>query len=395
MDPLRRVALAQRAVAAGMTAGVLISWKLWVTTRLFPHFPLLGPVPQPPSPADFLLLALFLGAALGLAARPLNGALLRIFLAAGAVLLFLDQMRWQPWVWFYLLMALPPACGPGASPRLLLHLQRLVVAGLLFWGGAHKLGFLGSGFAALYEGYLAAPLLGAAGGAARDAVLLFGSLIPWLELGIAAYAFAIVLGIPLGILGGVKPRSVWDWLLSGYTMVAVGIPSFVTGIILLWIFAAELRWFPSLGRVSFLSDPVDSLHHLALPVVALALPISAVLARYTRTTITDVVGQDFVRTARAKGLGESTVIVRHALRNSLIPVITIMALQVGEVLTGVVIIEAVFTRPGLGRVVVEAIQRLDYLVVQTVLVVLVVIFVTVNLLADIIYGFADPRVRVR
>ena len=218
---------------------------------------------------------------------------------------------------------------------------------------------------------------------------------PTIELGIAAYAFAILIGIPLGILGGVKPRSVWDWLLSGYTMVSVGVPSFVSGIILLWIFAAELGWFPSHGRVSFLDDPVDSLYHLALPVIALGMPISAVLARYTRTTITDVVGQDFVRTARSKGLGERTVIVRHALRNSLIPVITIMALQVGELLTGVVIIEAVFTRPGLGRILVEAIQRLDYLIVQTMLVVLVVIFVTVNLVADIIYGFVDPRVRVR
>lgn len=218
---------------------------------------------------------------------------------------------------------------------------------------------------------------------------------PTLELGIAAYLFAILLGIPLGILGGVKPRSVWDWLLSGYTMVAVGVPSFVSGIILLWLFAADLGWFPSHGRVSFFDNPVDSLYHLALPVIALAMPISAVLARYTRTTIADVIGQDFVRTARSKGLAESTVIVRHALRNSLIPVITIMALQVGEVLTGVVIIEAVFTRPGLGRILVEAIQRLDYLVVQTMLVVLVVIFVTVNLLADIIYGFVDPRVRVR
>lgn len=218
---------------------------------------------------------------------------------------------------------------------------------------------------------------------------------PTLELGIAAYIFAILIGIPLGILGGVKPRSGWDWLLSGYTMVAVGVPSFVSGIILLWIFAAELRWFPSHGYALFLDDPVDSLYHLALPVIALAMPISAVLARYTRTMITDVMGQDFVRTARSKGLGERIVIVRHALRNSLIPVITIMALQVGEVLTGVVIIESVFTRPGLGRIVVEAIQRLDYLVVQTMLVVLVVIFVTVNLVADIVYGFVDPRVRVR
>lgn len=218
---------------------------------------------------------------------------------------------------------------------------------------------------------------------------------PTIELGIVAYAFAILIGIPLGVLGGVKPRSVWDWFLSGYTMVAVGVPSFVSGIILLWIFAAELGWFPSHGRVSFVDDPLDSLYHLALPVIALSMPISAVLARYTRTTITDVIGQDFVRTAKSKGLAQSTVVVRHALRNSLIPVITIMALQVGELLTGVVIIEAVFTRPGFGRVVVEAITRLDYLVVQSVLVVLVVIFVVVNLLADIIYGLVDPRVRVR
>ena len=186
MDPLPRVVLAQRASAAAMAAGVLTSWKLWLTTRLFPHFPVLDFVQQPPFPADFLLLALFLGAALGLVARPLNGALLRTFVAAVAVLLFLDQMRWQPWAWFYLLMTLPLACGQRADPRLLLHLQRLVVAGLLFWGGAHKLGFLGSGFAALYEGYLAAPVLADAGGTAREAVLLFGRLIPWLELGIAA-----------------------------------------------------------------------------------------------------------------------------------------------------------------------------------------------------------------
>ena len=216
---------------------------------------------------------------------------------------------------------------------------------------------------------------------------------PTLELSVVSYAFAIIVGIPLGLLGGVRRRGGWDWLLSGYTMVAVGIPSFLTGIILLWVFAVELPWFPSHGRESFLDDPLASLHHLALPALALGAPISAVLARYTRTTIADVIGQDFVRTARAKGLNERHVVMRHALRNSLIPVITIMALQIGAVLAGAVVIEQVFTRPGVGRLMIDAINSRDYLVVQSSLVVFVVIFVAANLVADITYGLVDPRVR--
>lgn len=218
---------------------------------------------------------------------------------------------------------------------------------------------------------------------------------PTLELGAVAYAFAIATGIPLGALSGIKRRGVWDWVSTGYTMVAVGIPGFLTGIFLLWIFAVELHWFPSHGRVSLFENPIDSLYHLILPVIALGTPISAVLARYTRTTIADIVSQDFVRTARAKGLPERLVVVRHALRNSLIPVITIMALQIGAVMAGAVVIEQVFTRPGVGRVMIEAINSRDYLVVQSTLVVLVFIVVIANLIADITYGLVDPRVRQR
>lgn len=216
---------------------------------------------------------------------------------------------------------------------------------------------------------------------------------PTIELAVFAYAFAIAVGIPLGVLAGVRRRSGWDWLLSGYTTVAVGIPSFLAGIILLWIFAVKLNWLPAFGRVSFIDDPVDSLRHLILPAVSLGLPISAVLARYTRTTISDVIGQDFIRTARAKGLRERNVVVRHALRNSLIPVITIMALQIGAVMAGAVVVEQVFTRPGVGRLMLDAILNRDYLVVQSTLVILVVVFVIVNLLADVAYGLLDPRVR--
>ncbi len=225
--------------------------------------------------------------------------------------------------------------------------------------------------------------------------MLRTAIPPTLELTIASYVVAVVIGIPLGILGGIRPRSGWDWTLSGYTLITIGIPGFVFGIIMLWVFSVRLDWFPTFGAVSFIDDPARSLHHLALPAIATGAGVAAVLARYTRTTIAEVMGNDFVRTARAKGLAESRVVVRHALRNSMIPVVTVMALQVGGLLGGAVIVEQVFTRPGLGRLMVNAIQARDYLVVQSTLIILVSVFITANLAADIAYGFLDPRVRGR
>ena len=223
--------------------------------------------------------------------------------------------------------------------------------------------------------------------------MLRTAIPPTVELAVAAYLVAVVVGIPLGILGGIRPRSGWDWTLSGFTLVAIGIPGFLLGIIMLWIFSVRLDWFPVFGAVSILDDPVESLRHLALPAIATGVGVAAVLARYTRTTIAEVMGNDYVRTARAKGLAESRVVVRHALRNSMIPVVTVMALQVGGLLVGAVIVEQVFTRPGLGRLVVNAIQARDYLVVQSTLIILVTVFIGANLAADIAYGFLDPRVR--
>ena len=225
--------------------------------------------------------------------------------------------------------------------------------------------------------------------------MLRAAIPPTLELTVASYVLAVVVGIPLGILGGVRPRSGWDWTLSGYTLVTIGIPGFVLGIIMLWIFSVRLDWFPTFGQVSFLEDPLSSLRHLALPAIATGSGVAAVLARYTRTTISEVMGNDYVRTARAKGLTEGRVVVRHALRNSMIPVVTVMALQVGGLLSGAVIVEQVFTRPGLGSLMVNAIQARDYLVVQSTLIILVTIFIGANLAADIAYGFLDPRVRGR
>jgi peptide/nickel transport system permease protein len=221
------------------------------------------------------------------------------------------------------------------------------------------------------------------------------ALPPTVELALVAYPLAVLVGIPLGVAAGVAPRSVWDWLLSGYTLLTLGLPNFLLGILLLWLFSVELGWFPAAGRVALLADPVEALRRLTLPALALSSGLAAVLARYTRTAVQETMGQDFIRTARAKGLAEFTVVVRHALRGSLIPVVTIMGLQVGHVLAGAVVIEQVFTRPGLGRLIVEAIRFRDYPVVQSTLLVLVLIFVGVNLLADLAYGLLDPRIRYR
>jgi peptide/nickel transport system permease protein len=223
--------------------------------------------------------------------------------------------------------------------------------------------------------------------------LLKLSLPATLELAVASYVIALAIGIPFGTIAGVKPRSAWDWALSFFTIGTLGVPNFLLGVLLLWLFAVNLGWFPASGRVSFVDDPIESIKYLALPSFALGTGLAAVLARYTRTTVQAAMGQDYIRTARAKGLRSHQVVIRHALRNSLIPIVTVVALQLGNIMAGAVVIERVFTRPGLGRLVVDAILNRDYVIVQSTLIILVVIFIVVNLVADITYGLLDPRVR--
>ncbi len=223
--------------------------------------------------------------------------------------------------------------------------------------------------------------------------ILLGALPASLELAVAAYLVALLIGVPLGIIAGVKPRSRWDWGLSAYTIGTFGIPNFVLGIYVLWFFSVYLGWLPVAGQVSFFEDPVESVKHLILPAMTLGTGVGAVLGRYTRTSVVETMGQDYIRTARAKGLAERVVVMRHGFRNALIPVITIAALQIGNLITGVVIIETVFTRPGLGRALVQGINFRDYPVIQGFFLFLVVVFVSVNLVADLMYGVADPRLR--
>jgi peptide/nickel transport system permease protein len=216
---------------------------------------------------------------------------------------------------------------------------------------------------------------------------------PTVELAILAYLLSLAIGIPFGALAGMRTRSLWDWGLAGFTTVAVGVPHFVLGLALLYVVSFRLGLLPIGGQVSLFSDPLQSLRYLILPALTLGLGHAAILARFVRASVSQVMHQDYIRTARAKGLAERAVIIRHALRNGLTAVITIAALQVAGLLAGVVVIENVFSRPGIGRLIVDAIRARDYPVVQGVLLVLVMLFIVVNLVADLLYGVIDPRIR--
>jgi peptide/nickel transport system permease protein len=217
---------------------------------------------------------------------------------------------------------------------------------------------------------------------------------PTMELTLVAFLIELTVGIALGVMAGTRLRSIWDWGLSAFTMVGIAVPHFVLGLVLLYFVSYRLGWLPVGGRVSLLSDPIEGLRYLILPALVLGLTGASVLARFVRTSVAQVMNQDYVRTSRAKGLQEHVVVTRHVVRNSLVPVVTIIALQFAALLTGSVVVENVFSRPGIGRLVVNAIQARDYPVVQGTLLVLVAIFVFVNLVADLLYGVLDPRIRV-
>lgn len=216
-----------------------------------------------------------------------------------------------------------------------------------------------------------------------------------LELTVAAMLLAVLFAVPTGLLAALRPRSWVDRTISALNAFATGIPNFLLGILLILAFALTIPILPVGGRVSVLEDPTAGLKTLVLPATTLAVGIAAVLSRFIRGAMLEVLGEDYVRTARAKGLRERAVVSRHALRNALIPVVTVLGLQIGRLLGGAVIVEAVFAWPGMGRLAVQAILTRDYTIVQATLLLLVTAFVVINLLIDIAYGFIDPRVRVR
>jgi peptide/nickel transport system permease protein len=213
-------------------------------------------------------------------------------------------------------------------------------------------------------------------------------------LAIAGVVLSVLIGVPLGILGATLRGSVADFITLLISTVGVAAPSFWIALLLSSAFAVNLGWLPSIGA----GEPGDLgsiLAALVLPATALGLSGMALVARMTRSSMLDVLGEDYVRTARAKGVTERTVIYRHALRNAAIPIVTVIGLNFGHLLGGTIVIETVFARPGLGTLLLNAILGRDYPVVQGVTLVIAVAFILVNLCTDLTYAFLDPRLKAR
>jgi peptide/nickel transport system permease protein len=234
------------------------------------------------------------------------------------------------------------------------------------------------------------------------------------ELTVAAMMLATALGIPLGVLSAIRRNSIFDIFGTSIALVGISMPIYWLGLMLIWFFAIQLRLFPPGGRIDsgvqlqvitnyFVVDSIitrnwealaNVLWHLVLPAVALATVPLAIIARMTRSSVLEVLGQDYVRTARAKGLVERTVITRHVLKNAALPIVTVVGLEVGLLLGGAVLTESIFSWPGIGRWIYDAVQQRDYPVIQALIMVVAAIFVIVNLGVDLLYAALDPRIRL-
>jgi dipeptide transport system permease protein len=237
-----------------------------------------------------------------------------------------------------------------------------------------------------------------------------------LELGFCAMIFAVAIGIPVGVMAAVKRGSIFDHTAVGISLTGYSMPIFWWGIMLIMLVSVQLNLTPVSGRVGdtvFLDDTMpltgfmlidtffwgepgdfhDAVMHMILPAIVLGTIPLAVIVRMTRSAMLEVLGEDYIRTARAKGLTRMRVIVVHALRNAMLPVVTVIGLQVGTLLAGAILTETIFSWPGLGRWLIEALQRRDYPVVQGGVLLTAVLIIVVNLLVDLLYGVVNPRIR--
>jgi peptide/nickel transport system permease protein len=210
-----------------------------------------------------------------------------------------------------------------------------------------------------------------------------------------ALIFGLLVGVPLGVLSAVRQYSKLDYLLTGITFLGISIPSFVLGLGGLWLLGLQLKLIPIGGMTTVGQDwdLIDFLRHLALPALILGFAYAATFLRYTRAAMLETISSDYISTARAKGLPGRVVIGRHAFRNALIPIITILALSLPELIGGAVVTEQVFTWPGMGQSLVDGVGNRDFYLIMGITMVLAVVVLLANLLADIAYGFADPRIR--
>ncbi len=273
--------------------------------------------------------------------------------------------------------------GDGATPerieqiRQTMGLDQPVVKQFFIWGGKLLQGDLGT---SLMSGVPVTKLIGQ-------------RLEPSLGLAVLTLVFTLLVAIPLGILAAWRQGRLLDRAVMGFSVLGFSVPVFVTGYLLIWLFAIKLGWFNVQGYAPLANGFWPFLHRLILPSLALSTVYVALIARITRTSVIEVMGEDFIRTARSKGLGETGVLLGHALRNAAVPIATVVGLGIALLISGVVVTESVFNIPGLGRLVVEAVLARDYPVIQGLTLFFAFVYVFINLVVDCAYTVFDPRIR--
>jgi peptide/nickel transport system permease protein len=248
-----------------------------------------------------------------------------------------------------------------------------------------------------YMAWMKAALKGDLGRSIRNNEKILDAILDRLPvtayLAISAVVFSILIALPTGIIAGVRPKSLMDVVATVLAMGGIAMPSFWLGILLIFFFAFNLEWLPIMGYVSPLEDFWDSIRHIILPAVTLGASMAATNTRFIRSSMLDVMNKEYITTARSKGLRETGVIRKHALKNALIPVVTMLGLQMAMLFGGALIVETIFAIPGLGRLIVNAIFTRDFPMVQGIVLFMAVFVLTANFTVDILYSFLDPRIR--
>jgi peptide/nickel transport system permease protein len=264
-----------------------------------------------------------------------------------------------------------------AEIREKLGLERPIVVQFGIWVGNMLAGDFGESF------YYKRPV----------ASMIADRIGPTVALATLTIILACAIAIPLGTWAAFKQGSWIDRLVMGFSVVGFSVPVFVIGYVLIYVFAVQLDWFPVQGYQPLAEGFGGFLHHLIMPSVALAVIFVALIARMTRTSVLEVLNEDYIRTARAKGLRQTKVLTRHALRNAAVPIVTVIGIAIAVLIGGVVVTESVFVIPGLGTLTLDAIQGRDYPTVQALIILFSVAYVLINLLIDVLYTFLDPRIR--
>ncbi|MFV2101008.1 ABC transporter permease [Micromonospora sp. LOL_024] len=252
---------------------------------------------------------------------------------------------------------------------------------------------------AQYFNYLGRALTGDLGVSFRSGrpvtTIVLERLPATLSLAVTAVLFAVLIAFPLGIVSAIRSGSLVDHAARVFSQIGVSVPDFWMGIMGILLFAGVLGWLPPSGYVALTEDPAGWVSHVALPAATVGLVTASILTRFIRSAMLEVLSEDYVRTAEAKGLRTRVVVLRHVLRNALIPVVTVVAVQLASLLGGVIVIEVLFAWPGIGRLTYDAVQARDYPVLQGAVLLVAALFLLINLLVDILYARLDPRISVR